>query len=125
MTTDTCGNLYYVDMNSWHLRMVTPALPIGPRVCGMLINDEVQPVLTLAEEISIYPNPSNGAFTIEMPANIVEARVVVTDMLGRKVKEEQLLSTKTQITLNASPGIYLVSCTAGERRWCRQVTVNR
>jgi Secretion system C-terminal sorting domain len=114
---DTCGNLYLTDQCA--VRVITPTAT--PHLCGYMT--DVPAFSAGAEEISIYPNPSSGTFTIVMPANTAEARVVVTDMLGRKVKEQQLMSAKTELKLDAPPGTYLVSCTAGEQRWCRQVVV--
>ncbi|HTL80958.1 MAG TPA: T9SS type A sorting domain-containing protein [Bacteroidia bacterium] len=67
--------------------------------------------------INIYPNPSEGQFTIEFAANINDADIVITDLEGRVVyqsRETGIVSGQTkQIDLgNESAGIYLMSINA-------------
>ncbi len=62
-------------------------------------------------EISIYPNPSTGLFTITMQNNSIKSKLEIYNMLGEKVLEQ--LNVKPQpsmeIDLSAYPkGVYFV-----------------
>jgi hypothetical protein len=63
---------------------------------------------SIASEVSIFPNPSNGVIMINDRNNIVNS-VVIVDLVGSVVKNITELGTKTQIDLNEySKGVYLV-----------------
>lgn len=57
-------------------------------------------------EYNVYPNPTNGVFTIE---NAVGANVQVVSLAGQVVFEKNSISAKEQITLNLESGIYLLN----------------
>jgi hypothetical protein len=62
-------------------------------------------------EISIYPNPSNGQFTISYPAFSSSAKTILTvcDVIGKVVYKREMNSSETKIDLDAiSKGIYFV-----------------
>ena len=69
------------------------------------------------EEVSIYPNPNNGAFTIK--GNIdntdEEVGIIITDLLGQEVyrtntiAHKGVLSTEVQLSKSVANGMYLVS----------------
>ncbi len=68
-------------------------------------------------DIRIYPNPSNGKFTVQWAAISVPATVEVYNMLGEKLKSFQLSLQNNQIDLSSQTnGIYLyrVISDAGE-----------
>jgi len=59
--------------------------------------------------ISIYPNPSNGLYTIEL-ADCTDASIEIYNVLGKKVKSMQQTATKTTVDLTGFPkGIYFVN----------------
>ncbi|PCH91696.1 MAG: hypothetical protein COB85_08830, partial [Bacteroidetes bacterium] len=63
----------------------------------------------LESSISIFPNPNNGAFTIEMKFNIAaEVELEVINAIGQILYTEKILSTRSHVLnlSNASPGIY-------------------
>jgi ELWxxDGT repeat protein len=69
------------------------------------------PALSLKAEInlsqfSVYPNPSNGNFNIEVEDNLIGAKATIYNLLGQKVKDFDLKSTTTSEFLNK--GIYLL-----------------
>jgi ELWxxDGT repeat protein len=57
---------------------------------------------------SLYPNPSNGNFTIEIKTDFKEGSVMVYDMMGRLIKSEKLISKSETISINQPKGIYFV-----------------
>ena len=71
----------------------------------------------------MYPNPSNGFFTINISSSYSEpARVVVTNMMGRRVKEIAVAANQpTEVQLDAPPGVYFVNAVMEDgQRWCKQ-----
>jgi hypothetical protein len=57
--------------------------------------------------VSVYPNPSNGIFTIQSSEE--NATVEVYTMLGEKISSCQMVSGKTDIDLSSrQAGIYLL-----------------
>jgi polyhydroxybutyrate depolymerase len=55
---------------------------------------------------SIFPNPSNGVFTLELKNN-THADIKIVDVLGETIFEEKITDSKTVINLNNKPsGIY-------------------
>lgn len=59
------------------------------------------------ESLTIYPNPSNGSFTIALPG-AEEAQIVVTDLAGRVVKGLSAIG-KTEVILDVPTGVYFVT----------------
>ncbi|PBQ34058.1 hypothetical protein CNR22_20500 [Sphingobacteriaceae bacterium] len=58
--------------------------------------------------LSIYPNPNAGEFTIE---SSYETSIQILNALGQLIRNEELISGKNKINLEAQPnGIYFVRC---------------
>jgi len=80
-------------------------------------NIEVVEIEGIAHEISLYPNPTQGIFTIEVLSNeslTEDIQVFVYDYLGRTLIEEVMthqgeLSTRLSLEHCAS-GTYFVRC---------------
>ncbi len=74
------------------------------------------PNLSLKSNISIYPNPTIGAFSIDLPNTANQATITISDMYGKEVKTlETNHATKTisvAIT-DFARGTYLVKVVAG------------
>ena len=68
------------------------------------------------ERFSIYPNPSNGSFTIEF-TNEVNRNLRVYDIHGRVVHQEVLINNSNQINLSSlRKGIYIIDLDEGKER---------
>jgi hypothetical protein len=64
------------------------------------------------EAITLYPNPSTGEFIIE---SNVEATIVIYDILGKIVKEQQLTAGKNTVDMTeASNGKYFIRVSNSE-----------
>ncbi|MFT4525766.1 MAG: hypothetical protein ACI85F_001922 [Bacteroidia bacterium] len=73
-------------------------------------------------QLQIYPNPSNGKFTIEFTANILEqtqgngSSLEITNALGEIVHQSKIASSKSEIDLSHQPtGIYFYKLQIGEK----------
>lgn len=75
-------------------------------------------------ELSIYPNPNNGVFTINIPTN-KQAEIMITDINGRVLYKEQV-ANKEKYTINISNkpnGIYMLQLTTAEGIYHTKVLV--
>jgi hypothetical protein len=61
--------------------------------------------------ISVFPNPSSGNFTIELPAEKTMWEVELTDLQGRVVYKEELSGTKLMLNAPSENGVYLLRVT--------------
>jgi hypothetical protein len=75
--------------------------------------------LIQSSQLSVYPNPTNGAFNLELNVDkALTGEVVVTDIMGRKVYNQQFNSFgfyKSNINLaNCAKGLYLLQLRTSE-----------
>jgi hypothetical protein len=117
------------------IRYGSAEIPVVASGCTATI--EIQPVITVgveqpgaaAADLELFPDPTNGAFTVLVPALAgVAVRITVVDMLGRERLrlEEVSASERFETALRiapAAPGTYFLHITAGDRRWVRLVRV--
>ena len=69
----------------------------------------------LKDHISVYPNPSNGMFTLRKTANIDLFKAEIHDMNGRLIKSLDLSGMTSEITFDMhawSTGIYFMKVTS-------------
>ena len=61
-------------------------------------------------ELNIYPNPTKNSITIDSQKNeINNAKIKITDLLGKTLNNQKIVNQKTTINLNNfSQGIYLI-----------------
>lgn len=63
----------------------------------------------IVEDFSIYPNPSDGKFTISFEAGFSNAQMQIMDISGRNILERmELTSQETLIEVDHTSGIYLL-----------------
>ncbi|MCK9302210.1 MAG: T9SS type A sorting domain-containing protein [Bacteroidales bacterium] len=64
-----------------------------------------------AAEISVYPNPNNGRFFVELNKTVPQAQVTVMDLTGR-IRYNQTINfienSKQEINVNLSKGLYIL-----------------
>jgi sugar lactone lactonase YvrE len=103
--------------------MAVATFPVRVIVCGP---DEVHAAPGVANAIfEISPNPNKGTFTINLVSVTEEhLTVVITNTVGRKVKELKGVTNKeTEITLEVPPGVYFVNAVTGHGRYVSKVVV--
>jgi hypothetical protein len=86
------------------------------------IPDTVTGILKAGSDfvVSIYPNPSNGKFTVSLPNEIQNADLKIRDALGRIVAEQKLNQKSASVNQHFSPGIYLLEISDAERQLLRR-----
>jgi hypothetical protein len=72
---------------------------MGQTALGLLKN-------SIDSEISVYPNPSSGGFSIDIDENLIGAKATIYNLLGQKIKDFKLNATTTN--QNITKGIYLL-----------------
>lgn len=60
-------------------------------------------------EFSVFPNPSQGTFTVEVPDLAYELNIQVIDVYGKLVYSSEINSVETKIELNEATGLYFVT----------------
>lgn len=61
--------------------------------------------LTVEHDIKIYPNPSQGKFTVELPAQF-QSQIIIMDAIGRIVHEETAIDRLTLDLRYVEKGMY-------------------
>ncbi len=80
--------------------------------------------ISLVNNVTIYPNPSNGTFAIT--TNELVNAIVVIDVLGNEVLTINPSTTTTNINLNQQPnGIYFVKIISTKTQLIKRVLVNK
>jgi hypothetical protein len=60
--------------------------------------------------LRIYPNPTSGVFTVEVPTEATEAAVYVYDGVGKLIVEQPVQTQKERIDLSQyANGVYRVT----------------
>ncbi|NQY66104.1 MAG: T9SS type A sorting domain-containing protein, partial [Flavobacteriales bacterium] len=62
------------------------------------------------DEVHLFPNPTNGEFTINLGTVYTNPRVLITDLMGRKIMVNRYDNAQVlHVELNAPQGVYLVT----------------
>ncbi|MBN2669003.1 MAG: T9SS type A sorting domain-containing protein [Bacteroidales bacterium] len=90
--------------------------------CSFTVNvDDVTGIKNLnAEAIKLYPNPAHDYLIISIPESI-EANIQMLDIAGSLVKEFQLKSSETRISLNdVHNGVYFININGSTYKFIKQ-----
>jgi len=75
-------------------------------------------------QLSIYPNPGNGEFTIVPDENWAEFSVEIKDMSGRVVyKTEQKTTSKLKIHLTGLTGVFIVTVNSNDQGYSSKLII--
>lgn len=92
-------DVYLADRGNFRVRKITNSV-VG-----------IKNVNSSSASVAVFPNPSQGAFTININTDIEEqAQIVITNMAGEKVIDNSLTTNKPiEIIFDQPAGIYLLS----------------
>jgi hypothetical protein len=66
-----------------------------------------------ADNVLIYPNPSNEYFFLKLPSSISKGEIVLYTNLGRKVIQQQIFQKEQQILVSGlASGVYMFEFTS-------------
>ncbi len=105
LAVDNNGNIYFSDWQNNRVNYITSTV------------SAVKQVVQRPAEMSIYPNPNSGAFTVNVTAaNAENIVLVVTNVLGEKIREVNMAGNRPYaMNLDVAAGIYFVTAkTAGD-----------
>ena len=85
---------------------------------------------TLANGVSVYPNPNNGSFTLSVNANVADLIIKITDMQGRvvyaSVENNVNAGFVKQISLDTqSSGMYLMHIITNGEQQTKKIAVQK
>jgi trimeric autotransporter adhesin len=110
VTIDGSGFVYIADNGNNRVRIIGNTTGVGQAVS--------------APGVNIYPNPSAGSFTIDLPNRGNAVTVTVMDIAGRIVHTKTIADRSATVTFNhLKPGSYLVKLEDGNTVSTATVTV--
>lgn len=82
--------------------------------------------LSNRSEVVVYPNPSDGAFTVKFDQMPEEgSRIDILDLSGRKITSRLVFGYAEDFNLaGQAPGVYLVKSTQGSKEVVRKLIIN-
>jgi uncharacterized repeat protein (TIGR03803 family) len=82
-----------------------------------------QIVSTFKHNITLYPNPTDGSFSIDLGRIYQNVEISITTLDGRIIRKEYLINCRFKyLQLSESPGLYLVTITSEKERAVFKVT---
>lgn len=79
-----------------------------------------------AAHVSVYPNPSNGSFTVEMDNMESFATLVVMDVAGREVYSQTIAGSgtlKQVLDLDLKAGSYMLQVASGQKQHVTRIVI--
>lgn len=81
-------------------------------------------IISNSNEITIYPNPSEGNFEIKLDNTDLPYSIEIFSFSGQKVFEKQNTTSSEIFTQNLSPGVYIIKIIKGEKTFLKKVIIN-
>ncbi len=77
-----------------------------------------------ANQISIYPNPSNGIFTIQNFTNSQIQNLIITDITGKIIKQFTIYNSQFTINISNQPaGIYFLKINSNDGIYTEKIII--
>jgi len=115
LAIDALQRLFIADYDNNVIRVVYTTTP------ATTVHTIVNP-----DEFKVYPNPSNGSFTLDIPGTLTNGTVTITDMLGRCIDSRTIEaggSQKSTLSFDVPAGSYMVVVSAADKTYRQQVSV--
>jgi uncharacterized repeat protein (TIGR03803 family) len=72
---------------------------------------------TFTSGISLYPNPTEGAITIDLGKTYPNAEITISELDGRVVSKDFIMNARFKdLRLSGSPGLYIIGVVSGNER---------
>ncbi|MFT6003616.1 MAG: hypothetical protein ACI8UQ_000745 [Bacteroidia bacterium] len=72
---------------------------------------------SFGEKFTIYPNPTDGNFSLDLGDVYEKTDILITDLSGKLIASKTITQSQTlNLSLEEPPGIYIVSVQAGEKK---------
>ena len=122
ITLDSSGHIYltgytYLD----HFFSNEPSYIFIGKVDSIL--SVAIPELKSADQVSIYPNPSNGLFNLDLPSGFDHDKtLIISNLEGKYIYEAGISDNHLEIDLSMhKPGLYYLMIKTGERLYCKKL----
>jgi len=116
------GNTYYARVYHWYASVAaTTTFDICVYSLTVGIQDDLE------NGLSVYPNPSNGQFVVEVNGVDADAQIIVMDIAGRQVYTEGVTmngSFRKELNLNVATGTYLLQIATVDGTVTRKIQIN-
>ncbi len=84
-------------------------LTVQPASDTLNVTTGINQLSVNSEQLSIYPNPTSGQFTISLNSNQNGCTVEVYNVMGEKIYQSVLYNSQNSIDLNIQPaGMYFI-----------------
>jgi hypothetical protein len=81
--------------------------------CSAAPATAINEISAMQHGTKIYPNPSNGNFTVEMKENTTNSALSIYNAMGQNVFNQPINASKTTINTSLKHGIYFVNISDG------------
>ncbi len=75
--------------------------------------------------LSVYPNPSDGQFTISLSGNFSNTRIEVSDILGKRITSMVTSNAVNSMDLDVVPGVYLLTVNNSAKSFSKKIVIRR
>lgn len=80
----------------------------------------------LDNKVSIYPNPNNGEFVLELNTNDRESTIYIYNIMGEKVAQKQVSGGKQTVDVSyLANGTYIVNINSAEGSMYKKITIQK
>ena len=90
---------------------------------GLVSAEKINSKINAESSVVIYPNPSNGKFTISINNSVKEnARYNIYSFEGRVIKSDKINKSQQNFEISEK-GIYIIKISNGDKVWSQKVVV--
>lgn len=125
--TGETSQTYSVTQNGYYTVVVTNTAGCSstssPFNYGMVGIEQLQNIENEAA-VKIYPNPSNGLFTVELKVPYTALQLSLVNLLGQKIYFEETKQSESEILIyNITQGVYFLKLLVDDKLYTRKIIV--
>lgn len=93
-------------------------------LCPVAVREIAKPATAIT--MNIYPNPSNGKFTVEQANENSEMSLEVYNAVGEKIFQSEIHDRKSEVDLSDQPnGIYFVTIKTAQETFTQKIVIQK